>query len=518
VLKSARKHPNQIAMDCDLGLLTYGKLPQLIMHLTHKLARSTGSPSRSLRCAVLAGERAIYPLSMLAIHMAGYVYLPVDIKTPAKRILSCFTAAEVNIVLADKEGLHRLSELGQLDGIDVIEIDGAELFAAHAQEAMRTATVEFGIDVDVDVDVEAQHIAKDADEQTAVILFTSGSTGAPKGVQLAHRGYRNWYECVSQIISVSSCDRIAFTASPAFDIAIGEILLAFSSGATLCVAELGVLRDPKGLARWIETKTISILQSVPSLLKLLVRFAREDGTLGSLRILISTGEQLECALVRQIRESFPSFTGRIVNLYGPVEASIQVSYCWADAYANLTSTHVPIGEPFAECGLFLNAVQADGCGELIISGTQLAQGYLNKQMTDEKFFAQDGADGKVLCYRTGDVGYINEAGHIVLVGRMDDQIKLNGYRIELGEIESALLSINGISEACALIIDGAMAKELHAFVVASEGDTNHIRQQLALILPAYMLPRSINAIAHLPINQNGKRDKAALKAFIAEKV
>jgi amino acid adenylation domain-containing protein len=354
-------------------------------------------------------------------------------------------------------------------------------------------------------------------DDTAYVMYTSGSTGAPKGVMVSHRSAAHMIAWGQREIPLGPGDRMLGKTPYTFDISVWEIFGTLAAGATLVLAEPGLHRDSDYVAGMLADAGITVTHFVPAMLRgvLAVPGLRPWPTL---RCVIAGGEAFPADLAGQLAEHF---TGPVYNFYGPTEATIYVSWHTAGDRATAGGT-VPIGRPVTGCGLYilddrLRPVPDGAHGELYLGGVQVAQGYLGQAgLTATRFLPDPFSDTPgARMYRTGDLVRRAGDGTVDFVGRRDGQVKLRGFRIELGEVETALRSMPGIA-AAAVELRAEPAAQLVAHLVTSEVDRPDVamlRAWLADRLPAYMIPARFSFTDRLPLTSSGKLDRKALAAL-----
>jgi amino acid adenylation domain-containing protein len=354
----------------------------------------------------------------------------------------------------------------------------------------------------------------DRGEGLAYLLFTSGSTGLPKGVLVPRRGMENHIRAKIADLDLTAQDVIAQTASQSFDIHVWQSLAALAVGSRVAVFPDDVVRDPVLLAEAVEREGVTILEMVPSLLGVLLdALEQERPAFRSLRWLIPTGEALPPELARRWLALYPEIP--LLNAYGPTEASDRVSHHPITAPPAPGVAITPIGRPIP--GLRLRVLDAafrplpiGAPGELYIGGTGVGRGYLDDPArTAEVFLADPFGEPGARFYRTGDLARFLPDGTLEYLGRRDHQVKIRGVRIEAGEIEAALREHPGVREVVVVARDEP--KRLVAYVVSVDAGTN-LRAFLKERLPEAMIPAVFVEMEAFPRTPNGKLDRRALPA------
>jgi len=430
-------------------------------------------------------------MCILAIFKAGGVYVPLDPYYPLERLRYVIEKTRIRFLVVDQERQTTHQLLSEY----VIPVED---LLAEGNAQPHTITEDMPV----------------ADE-LAYIMFTSGSTGNPKGVMIRHSTLLNFLSWIKKELNVSARDSFLLSTSINFDISLLEMFLPLMSGARLVLEKRSELQAPEKVEAVMNEMKINILQFVPSGLKALSDagvFKRAK----HLETLLSGGEKLSKNLEEQI---FGDFSAKLVNLYGPTEATIYMA-CWHCQRNNPLRT-VPIGFPINNARFYLLDEHlkptATGIpGEIFIGGQVLAEGYFEEPgQTGSKFvhdpFSEHDGDNM---YRTGDLGRYLYNGAVEFLGRTDHQVKVRGFRIELGEVESVIHRFAGVSR---VVVDAQEQKEedvrLTAYLVPESGTTireSDLRNFLKLYLPAYMIPGNFIIAPSIPMLPNGKTDFKAL--------
>lgn len=413
--------------------------------------------------------------------------------------------AQVEAVIADDLAAPQLPDL--LDSLDrppVVLVPGSERpVLSNARLLTKADALAASADT-TPVPVNSDNLA--------YLLFTSGSTGWPKGVPITHDNVRAFLEYNQKRYGIKPSDRFSQTFDQTFDLSVFDLFMAWEHGAAVCgMSPIEVLSP----TRYLEQNNVTVWFSVPSVAAVLSkRGALVPGAMPSLRWSLFCGEPLRRTTAEAWQAAAPNSI--VENLYGPTELTIACAvHRWDPRSSPALCVHdnVPIGQVYPSLQALvvddaLRPLSDGAAGELCVAGPQVTPGYWREpDLTAERFFLRDGRR----YYRTGDV--VRRTGdQYAYLGRTDQQVKIGGYRIELGEIEAALRGAGAVEAVCLLLPD---RNTIAAVVSGSASTTAELREAVAAQLPAYMVPRSIHLIDQLPLTSNGKIDRSALAARLS---
>jgi amino acid adenylation domain-containing protein len=481
--------PDAVAIVSDDGRLTYRELNSRANQLAHYLRELGVGPEAVVGICM---ERSLeMVVAIFGVLKAGGAYVPLDPAYPKERL---------SFMLEDSRSLLLLTQQRLFERLPggkawVIFVDaGWEAVATRNQENPVSSTRPGNL---------------------AYAIYTSGSTGRPKGVMISHRAIDNHMLWMQDEFPLTKEDRVVQKTPFGFDASVWEFLAPLLAGAQLVMAEPRGHQDSSYLVKLIAEKKVTVLQLVPSLLRLFLE-EKELKSCESLKRVFCGGEPLPVELVERFLDRLPV---ELHNLYGPTEASIDAAF-WTCARDRNQRT-IPIGRPIANAETYLldshlNPVPIGVTGEIHIGGIGLARGYLNHaDLTAENFIPNPfTSEPGARLYRTGDLGRYLPDGNIEFVGRMDHQVKIRGFRIELGEVEALLRQHESVQDSIVLLRqDSPDDSDLVAYVVSTHEPattTKELRAFLKRQLPEYMVPSAFVFLDSLPLTPNGKVDRRAL--------
>jgi len=487
--ETAARSPGEVALIDSDRTLTYGELARRALQLGAALHCQGVGPGDAVAISLPRGADQV--IATLGVMAAGCAYVPVGIDQPPTRRSQIYQSAAVRAVVTSPEA-PLSSAFSGLPSIVITEV-GSE------------TPLEGPTHVD--------------SGSIAYVIFTSGSTGEPKGVEVTHEAALNTIDDINSRFEVGPDDRVLAVSALDFDLSVYDTFGILSAGGALVLVDEESRRDPYRWLELMEKHGVTLWNSVPMLMEMLLVAAEDDRGLQGLRLVLLSGDWVGLDLADRIRTFRPEC--RVVALGGATEASI-----WSNAYevdrVDPEWRSVPYGYPLRNQVFRVVDERGRDCpdwvlGELWIGGRGVAEGYRgDEQRTAAKFVSSEGQRW----YRTGDVGRYWPDGKLEFLGRSDHQVKIRGHRIELGEVEQALLSHEAVRNA-AVVTTGARGNmKLAALVVLepqARAKADALMEHLKGRLPVYALPGELHFIDALPLTSNGKVDRAALQAIASSR-
>lgn len=482
--ETAKRFPGKTAFIDEWRSVTFRDFRQE----ARKIA--TGILSRNIFHAPVAIflEKSVDAVAcMLGVAYSGNFYTVIDEKMPAERIEKIIDTLKPEILITN-ERLRECIE-GVNPGLEVICY--SELMK---EKILDDALREVSGRIDV-MDI-------------LYVLFTSGSTGMPKGVVIGQRSVIDYTEWVTGTFDIDDNAIIGNQAPFHFDNSVLDIYQTIKNGATLHIISKTTLMFPARLMEYVARHSINMIFWVPSALISAANFdVLDEYDISCLKKVLFAGEVMPAKQLNQWRRRLPDAI--FANLYGPTEITVDCTYYIVDREFSDTDA-IPIGIPCRDSDVIVlndedQPVTGDERGELCVRGISLAYGYYKNPQKTAEVFVKNPLNEQETIYRTGDIVHYNERGEIMYDGRRDFQIKHMGYRIELGEIEAAASSVAGVDSACALY-----DRKNERIVLCYAGKTDTLRKRLGAMLPGYMVPKVYEKLDAMPLNPNGKIDRKLL--------
>lgn len=487
--ESAAGLPEACAVVDERGSLTYAELMDNCRRVGSALAER-----EVLGCGVLVCMEKSMPalVAQLGVLYAGGFYVPVDPDIPAERLGHIVEAVGETLVVVDETTAPRLVEM-QL-GVELVPY---ESLSGH----------------EVDEAALADARSRVLPTMPAYTLFTSGSTGVPKGVVISHQAIISFIGAFVPAVDIRQTDRLGNQAPFDFDVSTKDIYSTLATGATLVIIPRRLFMQPVELVHYLERQQVTVLiWAVAALCLVSTYHALGEADLSRIRAVMFSGETMPLRHLKAWRKVLPEAT--FVNLYGPTEITCNCLYHVLSAEEGYEEG-IPLGVPFAHCGVVLvdengHEVTETGVeGELLVRGASLALGYLANPEQTERVFTQSPANPHYpdRVYHTGDVAKLDAQGRLIFCGRRDNQVKYLGHRIELEEIDLAFERMEGV-EQCRCVFDDNR-KFLRGFYTG-EADPAALAASAREALPPHMVPATLRHLDAMPLTKNGKVDRKAL--------
>lgn len=489
--RQAEIRPSADALVWSGGRLLYGELENQSAQLAQFLLATGARRGQTVAIAMERVPEVV--VSILAVARTGAAFLLLDPDAPLARTKRMLELVAAPVMLIQKAREERLR--GLHSNCQVVDLQSADPIVPR-QSGEKSGTV--------------PPTVPDADD-LAYVVFTSGSTGEPKGVKVSHRGVSHRMDWLARAWNITPNDRSGQVTQLTFDPCLIELLLPLTQGASVALPPPG-RRSAEEIAKFFTAFSVSFCVFVPTTLRAFLDAAEPLGNV-SMRLAGCGGDALPAELCARFRDVIG---GAIFNLYGPSESSIFVT-AWE--YAKLPSGEaVPLGRPLKGVSVHVlddegRLLPVGGVGEIHIGGIGLTPGYLGRPDLDEQAFIADPFQAGSRLYRSGDKGFVGVDGNIYFLGRQDRQIKLRGYRIEPGEIESVLQTHSQVDIAVVKLLGEPSSRFLHAWVVSKPHESVRVQDLLdhtRRMVSDYMVPSSITLLREMPVMGNGKIDYAAL--------
>jgi amino acid adenylation domain-containing protein len=515
-IESCKQFPDRPAIDVGREL-TYGELAERAKRISATIQAGVANGPVPLT-AVFAYRSPTAYAAVLGALMAGHGYVPLNRTFPVDRTRLMLEKSMCRSIVVDAGSEPQLEAL-------LASIETPILLICPDRSDVSPLAVKFPghriVGAPDLAEADSWRPVNVTPNSIAYLLFTSGSTGQPKGVMVSHANVLHYVDYVTKSYAFTSNDRVSQNFDLTFDLSAHDMFVAWQNGACVCCPTQKQSIKP---GAFINDARLTVWFSVPST----AVFMRRLGVLKpnmypQLRLSLFCGEALPVGIVHQWALAAPN--SMIENLYGPTELTIAcTTYSWNHKTSPVECEQgfVPIGEPFddMECLIVdheLREVEPGTAGELLMGGPQLCLGYWDNEEKTKNAFVAIPDKANAYYYRTGDRVRRRETGKPLLyLGRLDSQIKVLGHRVELGEVEAAIREESGLDGVVAVgwPMTAIGADAIEVFLQIDDFDTKQLQEKLRTRLPLYMVPRNIRLLPYFPLNANGKFDRKALQMIL----
>ncbi|MFF0264306.1 amino acid adenylation domain-containing protein [Kribbella sp. NPDC004536] len=494
IAEQASTRPTAMAVECGADGWTYADL--------HRAAETIASELRARgaqhKVVAVRGTRSFGAVAaMYAVWLADGILFTIDPTAPVAR---------------------QLAGLDETSAAWILDLEG-QLLPGWSS---------FTLDIDPRTAVPGTTVASATvrpeasthPDGAAYLFLTSGTTGRPRAVRGTHQGLAHFLAWQRSEFAIGPGDRAAQLTGPSFDVVLRDVFAPLVSGATLCVPDRSL--SPDEVLGWLVTSGITITNAVPTLATAWLSSQTPELVSRHMRTIFLAGEACRPELVRQLRNRFPA--AEIVNLYGPTETTL--AKCFYRVPVHTAAVQLPVGQPMPGSEIFVVARDGRQCGpyelgEVVIRTPYRTSGYLNDDALTAARFRPNPDSNRPddLLYFSGDRGRLDADGNLVLLGRLDDQIKIRGTRIEPVEVQAALQTCPGVGSCAVIGVEDIAGAHLVAYVVPDFGGSvtrRELTSHLAKLLPVAMVPSRFIMLEQLPFTSNGKLDRAVLRDIAAE--
>jgi D-alanine--poly(phosphoribitol) ligase subunit 1 len=510
---NARNHPKRLALSVNQRDFSYGELAEVVARIAGWLqSRSVGEGKL---VGILASRSWAAYAGLLGASWTGAAYVPLNPDWPEQRLLNILQTIELDALVVDDRGLKLLSaDVLQKTPKHILAPASPQSFSLPASPAVTPIAGFNALPPHDD-----KHQPKTLDENDlAYVMFTSGTTGSPKGVMVSTGNVSVFISAMQELYPFSPQDRVSQTYDFTFDPSVMDMFTTWSSGASLHVVPAGQLIGP---SRFIREHELTCWFSVPSTIAFMRNLKMlAPGAFPSVRYSIFCGEPLPASSAELWQKAAPN--SLVDNLYGPTEATVVCigQRCTEPMVVTEIRGTVAIGKPFgsndaAIVDVDLHLLPPGAKGELALSGKQVAKGYLkDPQKTAARFPSIDGRRW----YLTGDFAYCDADGTFHHLGRTDNQVKVLGNRVELEDVEAHLRDVCAVDSVAAVAwpVANALAEGIVAFVAGSALPAAEIREKMQRRVPKYMVPTEVRFLQRIPVSVSGKTDRKTLTEMLSQ--
>lgn len=489
--ESFSTHEHRLAASMAGSSITYGRLWEKAQRLSDIFL---GFPDAPVGLFVNRGFPAL--AAFLASVASGRPYVPLNPKFPDERLREIIQRSGCSAVVADEACHERVQELSE-------QVSGQEVATEWVDLSSDRVAIQRLGNPGGNEKVNAS--------KYAYLMFTSGSTGHPKGIAISRANLGAYLEHATSAFGMEPGSRASQLFDFSFDLSVHDLFVTWLCGGELCLPAPGDVLLP---GKYIERHQLTHWFSVPSVALIMRQLGMvKPDAYPSICQSLFCGEALPESIAAEWGQAAPNSS--IWNLYGPTEATIAfTAYEWREENAADSSGVVPIGEPFPGQNIRVDHAEGDSVGELYLGGSQVAEGYLDQPEPGiVSAFGEIPGEPGTVWYRTGDLVEQSDTGTLLFRGRVDSQVQIMGHRVELSEVESAVRSETKGAAVAALAVPGESGnlEEIIAFVESESVNPEEIKQRCAVKLPSYMVPKRIIGVGRFPLNANGKIDRKSLQ-------
>ena len=491
--KVVQSHKNDVAVVYRDNVLSFQEVDILSDVVAAHLC-DMGIPAGEL-IGIFMEKSEKFVVTALGILKAGCVYLPMDSMYPQER-------------------LNYMTEIGN---VTTVIVENKENGAAFDR---RIHTLDYR---ELIKQTERFVVQNNNMTETAYVLFTSGSTGNPKGIPITHEAVINLVESLGDYLN-PMWNVIGCIAPVVFDMSVGQMYYCLLTGRKLVLVPDDIKVFPDQLLQYLKDKGVESCDITPMHLQAVMRYTQVKNKEFQYfpKEIISSGEALPITVAKQFYNTELFKNSKILNCYGPTETCVYVTCNPLTKHKVETMEQMSIGEPFRNTKVHILNAAGKCCakneiGELCIEGIGVSKGYLNRLDLTQKAFVPNPFGDNSVIYRTGDQAKWNEKGELICLGRMDNQVKIRGFRIELDEIEQQILQIEGIQQTKVIVDENEDSKKIVAYYVSNHVmKVEEIKKQLREKLPEYMIPDYLISVPKFEVSVNGKLDKTKLPKYNAD--
>lgn len=497
--KTVKKYPDKIGYADEIQKLTFLQVYRKALNLAEKIVEQN---CFKMPIAIYMEKSVDVLISFFAAAYSGNFYSPIDVDMPESRIKKILEILKPRIIITKRNLAETINALAP-DAVVIFEDEVTDVSSGSYEKVFEQRD-------------------RTCDTDLLYVLFTSGSTGIPKGVTICHRAVMDYIDCIEDIFHITSDDSFGNQAPFYFDNSILDIYTTMKTGASMYIIPQKVFAWPIPLLKYLDENKINTIFWVPSAMLMIAKMKalKAYDMRGKLKRVLFCGEVMPNKTLNIWRKYLPDAV--FANLYGPTEITDACTYYIADREFS-DAEPLPIGRPMKNTDVLIlnekNEPVKDGeSGELCVRGTSLSMGYYHNPEKTAEVFVQNPLNEAYpeIIYRTGDIVKYNEYGEIVYLSRKDFQVKHMGHRIELGEIETAVSSLDEVSGNCCLYDEkrSKIVLFLEENFPEEKIELEKINQQIKNLIPEYMLPNRIVYVDKMPLNANGKTDRKKLKELL----